>query len=180
MSDRLSFNKLRQLAQIRILWRRAARGLAEMLPKGLYKRSLLIVIVPMVLLQSAVTLVFMQHHWDLVTRRLSEAVARDVGALTDLYQKLPPGQDDASLVNSGVRKVPHGCVIAAGGSAAAGHASLLLRRIGSAHADPSEGNQKAGHTAFLDRHRWPVGPDGDTRRSWGPGAPPGDAPRARL
>src|ERR1700683_422781 len=99
MSDRLSFNKLRQLAQIRILWRRAARGLAEVLPKGLYKRSLLIVIVPMVLLQSAVTLVFMQHHWDLVTRRLSEAVARDVGALTDLYQRLPPGQDDASLAN---------------------------------------------------------------------------------
>ena len=46
MSDRLSFNKLRLLAQIRIVWRRAARGLAEMLPKGLYKRSLLIVIVP--------------------------------------------------------------------------------------------------------------------------------------
>lgn len=99
MSDRLSFSKLRQLAQIRMLWRRAARGLAEMLPKGLYKRSLLIVIVPMVLLQSAVTLAFMQHHWDLVTRRLSDAVARDVGALTDLYQRLPPGQDDASLVN---------------------------------------------------------------------------------
>src|SRR5580658_271982 len=99
MSDRLSFNKLRQLAQIRILWRRAARGLAEVLPKGLYKRSLLIVIVPMVLLQSAVTLVFMQHHWDLVTRRLSDAVARDVGALTDLYQRLPLGEDDASLAN---------------------------------------------------------------------------------
>jgi two-component system osmolarity sensor histidine kinase EnvZ len=99
MSDRLSFNKLRQLAQIRMLWRRAARGLADLLPKGLYKRSLLIVIVPMVLLQSAVTLVFMQHHWDLVTRRLSDAVARDVGALTDLYQRLPPGQDDASLAN---------------------------------------------------------------------------------
>ena len=99
MSERLAFRRLRVLAQIRMLWRRAARGLAEMLPKGLYKRSLLIVIVPMVLLQSAVTFAFMQHHWDLVTRRLSEAVARDVGALTDLYQRLPPGQDDASLTN---------------------------------------------------------------------------------
>src|ERR1700674_2195649 len=97
MSERLAFRRLRVLAQLRMLWRRAARGLAEVLPKGLYKRSLLIVIVPMVLLQSAVTLVFMQHHWDLVTRRLSEAVARDVGALTDLYQKLTPGQDDVSL-----------------------------------------------------------------------------------
>src|SRR6201986_1334003 len=99
MRDPLSINTVRQLAHLRILWRRAARGLAEMLPKGLYKRSLLIVIVPMVLLQSAVTFAFMQHHWDLVTRRLSDAVARDVGALTDLYQRLPPGQDDASLVN---------------------------------------------------------------------------------
>ena len=70
-----------------------------MLPKGLYKRSLLIVILPMVLLQTAVTFAFMQHHWELVTRRLSEAVARDVGALTDLYQNLPPGQDDAFLAS---------------------------------------------------------------------------------
>ena len=97
MRDRTAFRNLRLLAQIRMLWRRAARGVAEMLPKGLYKRSLLIVIVPMVLLQTAVTFVFMQHHWDLVTRRLSEAVARDVGALTDLYQQLPPGDDGAFL-----------------------------------------------------------------------------------
>jgi two-component system, OmpR family, osmolarity sensor histidine kinase EnvZ len=99
MSERLAFRNLRLLAQTRLLWRRAARSLAEILPKGLYKRSLLIVIVPMVLLQGAVTLAFMQHHRDLVTRRLSEAVARDVGALVDLYQKLPLGQDDASLAS---------------------------------------------------------------------------------
>jgi two-component system osmolarity sensor histidine kinase EnvZ len=99
MRERAAFRNLRWLAQIRMLWRRAARGVAEMLPKGLYKRSLLIVIVPMVLLQTAVTFAFMQHHWDLVTRRLSEAVARDVGALTDLYQKLRPGADDTFLTN---------------------------------------------------------------------------------
>ena len=138
MSERLTFQKLRVLAQIRMLWRRAARGLAEMLPKGLYKRSLLIVIVPMVLLQSAVTFVFMQHHWDLVTRRLSEAVARDVGALTDLYQKLAPGRGRCFFGESGVRKVSHGRLVAAGGSLAAGHASLFLRRLGPAHADPSK------------------------------------------
>jgi two-component system, OmpR family, osmolarity sensor histidine kinase EnvZ len=90
---------LRLFARTRSLWRRAARGLAEMLPKGLYKRSLLIVILPMVLLQTAVTFAFMQHHWELVTRRLSEAVARDIGALTDLYKKLPPGEEDAFLAN---------------------------------------------------------------------------------
>jgi two-component system, OmpR family, osmolarity sensor histidine kinase EnvZ len=99
MRERAAFRTLRLLAQIRMLWRKAARGVAELLPKGLYKRSLLIVIVPMVLLQTAVTFAFMQHHWELVTRRLSEAVARDVGALTDLYQKLPPGEDEALLAS---------------------------------------------------------------------------------
>ena len=99
MREQAPFRNLRLLVQIRMLWRRVARGVADMLPKGLYKRSLLIVIVPMVLLQTAVTFAFMQHHWDLVTRRLSEAVARDVGALTDLYRKLPPGDDDAFLSN---------------------------------------------------------------------------------
>ena len=140
MRDRAAFRNLRLLAQIRMLWRRAARGVAEMLPKGLYKRSLLIVIVPMVLLQTAVTFVFMQHHWDLVTRRLSEAVARDVGALTDLYQKLPPGEDDSLSDQSGLGTVPHGRDLAAGRSFAAGHASILLRGIGSADPRPSQRN----------------------------------------
>jgi len=91
------FKVLRVLARARDIWRRGARKLAEILPKGLYKRSLLIVILPMVLLQTAVTFLFMQHHWELVTRRLSEAVARDIGALTDLYRKLPTGEYDDFL-----------------------------------------------------------------------------------
>jgi two-component system osmolarity sensor histidine kinase EnvZ len=85
------------LSQLRQVWRWGARSLAELLPKGLYARSLLIVIVPMVLLQSAVAYVFMQRHWDIVTHRLSAAVARDVGAMVELYAGLPPGVDDPKL-----------------------------------------------------------------------------------
>ena len=58
------------LSQLRRAWRWGARSVAELLPKGLYARSLLIVIVPMVLLQTAVAYVFMQRHWDIVTHRL--------------------------------------------------------------------------------------------------------------
>ena len=88
---------LRALLQFREIWRAATRWLAELLPKGLYARSLLIVIVPMVLLQTAVAYVFMQRHWDIVTHRLSAAVARDVGAMVDLYSKIPPNGDDKWL-----------------------------------------------------------------------------------
>lgn len=66
-------------------------------PKGLYPRSLLIIVIPMVLLQSVVAFVFMERHYNMVTRRLSAAVARDISAVVSLYSALPQGQDDAAL-----------------------------------------------------------------------------------
>jgi two-component system osmolarity sensor histidine kinase EnvZ len=85
------------LSRPREAWRQLARAVADLLPKGLYGRSLLIVILPMVLLQAAVAYVFMERHWELVTHRLSAAVARDVGAIIDLYKAYPPAAGDDRL-----------------------------------------------------------------------------------
>ena len=38
------------------------------MPKGLYARALIIIIAPMVLLQSVLTFVFLERHWQTVTR----------------------------------------------------------------------------------------------------------------
>ena len=81
----------------RAQWRRGARGLAEMLPKGLFARSLLIVVLPIALLQVAVVYLFMLRHWERVTDRLSQAVARDVGAVVDLVERSPEGADRAPI-----------------------------------------------------------------------------------
>ncbi len=62
-------------------------------PKGLYPRSLLIIITPMVLLQSVVAFVFMERHYNVVTHRLSAAVAQDIAAIVELFPLLPK-QDD--------------------------------------------------------------------------------------
>ena len=85
------------LSRPRALWRDFARAIAGLLPKGLYARSLLIVILPMVLLQTAVVYIFMERHWEMVTHRLSAAVARDVGAAIDLYRAYPPAAGDDRL-----------------------------------------------------------------------------------
>jgi two-component system osmolarity sensor histidine kinase EnvZ len=66
---------------------RFSRALKRWLPKGLYARSLLIIIVPMVLLQSVVAYVFMERHYQLVTRRLSQAVTQDIAALIDMTRE---------------------------------------------------------------------------------------------
>ena len=76
----------RSLVLARHFWRAWSRALAGIMPKGLYARSLLIVIAPMVILQSAIALVFMERHWQLVTFRLSNAVTQDIAALIDIHR----------------------------------------------------------------------------------------------
>jgi two-component system osmolarity sensor histidine kinase EnvZ len=72
---------------------RVGRSFKEMMPKGLYARALLIIIVPMVVLQSVIAFVFMERHWNTVTRRLSAAVVQDIAALIDVYQSYPQDKD---------------------------------------------------------------------------------------
>lgn len=71
----------------RAVLRQISRSFSRLTPKGLYARSLLIVILPMVILQSVVAYSFIERHWELVTRQLSNAVVQDIGALVDLYEK---------------------------------------------------------------------------------------------
>ena len=65
---------------------RASSKFKSWMPTGLYARALLIMIVPMVVLQSVVAFVFMERHWNTVTRRLSAAVVQDIATLIDVYK----------------------------------------------------------------------------------------------
>src|SRR3954464_3896612 len=67
------------------------------MPTGLYARALLIIIVPMVVLQSVVAFVFMERHWNTVTRHLSAAVVQDIAALIDVYRVYPQDKDRSQL-----------------------------------------------------------------------------------
>jgi two-component system, OmpR family, osmolarity sensor histidine kinase EnvZ len=69
-------------------------ALAEMMPKGLYARALIIIIAPIVVLEGVIAFVFMERHWQNVTRRLSETTARDIAALIDIYEASTPNEYD--------------------------------------------------------------------------------------
>ncbi|MGN6098412.1 MAG: ATP-binding protein [Bosea sp. (in: a-proteobacteria)] len=70
---------------------------ARYMPKGLYPRALVIVITPVVLLQSVIAYVFMERHWQLVTQRLSAAVSADIAMLIDVYESYPQDPDITTL-----------------------------------------------------------------------------------
>ncbi|ESR23208.1 ATP-binding protein [Lutibaculum baratangense] len=82
----------------RRLWRRLGRALYDMMPKGLYARSLLIIIIPIVILQAVVAFVFMERHWQRVTARLSAAVTASIAGLIDVYETYPEEQGHDELV----------------------------------------------------------------------------------
>ena len=70
-------------------YRRLTRWLLRRIPTGLYGRTLMIIILPMVILQSVIAFVFMERHWQTVTQRLSEAVTRDIAAIIDVIETYP-------------------------------------------------------------------------------------------
>ncbi|SKB38578.1 two-component system, OmpR family, osmolarity sensor histidine kinase EnvZ [Bosea thiooxidans] len=70
---------------------------ARYMPKGLYPRALVIVIAPVVLLQSVIAYVFMERHWQTVTQRLSSAVSADIAMLIDVYESYPQDADTTTL-----------------------------------------------------------------------------------
>ncbi|MEC9414929.1 MAG: ATP-binding protein [Pseudomonadota bacterium] len=60
------------------------KNVKKFIPEGLYSRSLLIIIIPIVVLQGILTFVFLDRHWQLVTRKLSSAVASEIAIFIDI------------------------------------------------------------------------------------------------
>ena len=79
-------------------WLRFATLVSELLPKGLYARALIIIIAPIVVLEGVVAFVFMERHWQAVTRRLSEQTARNVSALIEIYEGAPTKAEQTRLI----------------------------------------------------------------------------------
>jgi two-component system osmolarity sensor histidine kinase EnvZ len=69
----------------------------DILPKGLYWRTLLIIVAPAALLQLIITLVFLDDHWQATSKRMSQGVAADVALIIQLYERAPTEETLADL-----------------------------------------------------------------------------------
>jgi two-component system osmolarity sensor histidine kinase EnvZ len=76
---------------------RIGRNIKHYMPTGLYARALLIIIAPMVVLQSVVAFVFMERHWNSVTQKLSASVVSDIAALIDVYRGYPQDAQNVQI-----------------------------------------------------------------------------------
>ena len=62
------------------------QALKKIFPNGLYTRSLIIIITPIVILQAILTFVFLERHWELVTKKLSSAAVSEIGMMIDMME----------------------------------------------------------------------------------------------
>jgi len=67
------------------------------LPKSLFGRALLIIMLPIALMQIIVAYIFFDAHWQTVTASLSDSVAADIAVAVELYKQDPDEQRLARL-----------------------------------------------------------------------------------
>ena len=78
-------------------------GLKKLLPRGLLGRSLLIVLVPLVALQAVAFTFFYGSHLDVVSRRLTGAIAGEVALTISLLNRYP--NEEAWVLRTAFRDV---------------------------------------------------------------------------
>jgi len=74
-----------------------AVSLRNVLPKSIFWRAFLIIILPIVVMQMAVAWFFFNAHWARVTSNLSDSVAADVAVATQLFSENPTDENAKKL-----------------------------------------------------------------------------------
>lgn len=82
-----------------------ARILKRRLPTTLWGRSLLIIVLPILIMQGAVTWAFFDMHWQTVTARLSEGLAGDIAWAAESYRDEPTTANLARIADQAERSM---------------------------------------------------------------------------
>ncbi len=75
----------------------------RLLPRTLFGRSLLIIVMPLIILQLVTAWVFYDRHWDTITRRLSSSIAGDIAVVLELMRQSPGGGAQAAIFDLAAR-----------------------------------------------------------------------------
>jgi two-component system osmolarity sensor histidine kinase EnvZ len=87
---------------LRLFWPRLIK---RWLPTSLFGRSLLIIVLPVALMQIAVTWAFFNAQWQTVNTRLSEGLAGDIAWVVETYQSDPSPPALAKLTTQAERSL---------------------------------------------------------------------------
>jgi two-component system osmolarity sensor histidine kinase EnvZ len=77
-----------------------AQLVKRILPRGLFGRSLLIILVPLLVLEGVALRIFYGSHLDVVSRRLSGAIVEEISFTINMIRRFPGATNEASILRS--------------------------------------------------------------------------------
>ncbi len=86
------------------------RLLGRIMPRGLFWRSILIMLIPLVLVQATVATIFFERHWDTVSRQLAMDVSGDVLTIMRMADGATEPEERARLDGIARREMQFGVV----------------------------------------------------------------------
>lgn len=86
---------------------RPFRSLKRVMPRGLFGRSLIIIVAPVILLQGIVTYAFFERHYDVMTARMARGVAADIAFLINIEESHPAGPARDALLDMAARSLSY-------------------------------------------------------------------------
>ncbi|MGD1924152.1 MAG: ATP-binding protein [Paracoccaceae bacterium] len=78
---------------------RLTSNLKRYLPNSLFGRALMILVLPIILLQAVVALVFIQRHYDGVTAQMASSIAREINYAIDIVDQAEDADDARRLMD---------------------------------------------------------------------------------
>jgi two-component system osmolarity sensor histidine kinase EnvZ len=94
------------------------RTLKRALPSGLFGRSLIIIVAPVVILQGIVTYAFFERHYDVMLARMGRGAAADVVFLTNIEEKYGAGHSRMALLGMAANNLGYKISVSPGQSLA--------------------------------------------------------------
>ena len=73
--------------------------LPRVVPRSLFSRTMLIVIMPLLILQAVLAYIFYERHWDSVTRWLASAFAGEVGMVVELLEAARTPEEQSRVLD---------------------------------------------------------------------------------
>lgn len=107
----------------------------SLVPRTLLWRSMLIVVLPLVLLQIILTVIFYNRHWDTITSWLAAGVAGEVALAIELLEEAPDAEAQKAVLERMRRHTDLAISLQPGGELAAAVASIGITSEDLGHID---------------------------------------------
>ena len=108
---------------------RVSHAFRRLMPTSLFGRSLLIIVLPVAIMQIAVTWVFFDAHWETVTSRLSEGLAGDIAWAVESYRDDPSPTALAKIAQRAERSMSLSIVLQEGRTLPTGRRPSLFAAL---------------------------------------------------